>query len=359
MLVSKNVFVGINNALDSLSNVTRYYVWNRHMKHRAQGLGPLEKEQVVQINKLYNPYKRISLAAHTFYTKKTDVFSEYYIPDSLWYAYIDPYFNPRRLAKAMDSKFLYSRLLIGDNIIKHPNTIAYRVNGFWVSNDFRPVSIKEIAFHAMEYSAIFIKQSEDSAGGHGVVYYDCTRGLDDLVNMLRSIQTNVVIQEGLCQHFQMSRLNPTSVNTIRVLTHLTLKGQVKVRSVVVRMGRNGSHVDNASSGGITVGVEDFGRLKSKAYDVAGCCYEEHPNSHVKFSEIVIPNYSDMLDEVKLMHWQLPLFRLLSWDIAINQEATPILIEVNMHSGQLDFHQLNNGPVFGEDTKAVLDEVFKK
>ena len=39
-------------------------------------------------------------------------------------------------------------------------------------------------------------------------------------------------------------------------------------------------------------------------------------------------------------------------------GSPILIEVNMHSGQLDFHQLNNGPVFGEDTEVILKEVFK-
>ena len=26
-------------------------------------------------------------------------------------------------------------------------------------------------------------------------------------------------------------------------------------------------------------------------------------------------------------------------------------------GEIDFHQLNNGPLFGDDTKEILDEVF--
>lgn len=54
---------------------------------------------------------------------------------------------------------------------------------------------------------------------------------------------------------------------------------------------------------------------------------------------------------------VPQFRLLSWDIAVDEDNSPILIEVNMYSGELDFHQLNNGPVFGCETEAVLKEVF--
>ncbi len=36
-----------------------------------------------------------------------------------------------------------------------------------------------------------------------------------------------------------------------------------------------------------------------------------------------------------------------------------MIEANLNQGELDFHQLNNGPLFGEDTIKVLDEVFGK
>jgi len=56
---------------------------------------------------------------------------------------------------------------------------------------------------------------------------------------------------------------------------------------------------------------------------------------------------------------VPHFRLVSWDFAINEEGHPVMIEANLNLGELDFHQLNNGPVFGEDTKKILDEVFGK
>lgn len=350
-----SLYSNILHRLDSLSDAARYLVWNNGMKKRAKGLVPLEKEQVMAVRNFYRPFKNIDLSGHVFYTRKTGVFSEYYIPDSLWYAYIDPFYNPRRLAKALDSKFFYTRLLQGG---KHPNVIAYKMNGFWLSKDFRPKSIEDIASDATtSCAAIFIKQSEDSAGGHGVFYFDCKEGKEKLVEILCSVNVNVVVQEGIIQHGSMSKLNATSVNTIRVLTHINNLGGVKVRSVIVRMGRNHSHVDNASSGGITVGVDWDGRLKAVGYDVKGISYAEHPDTHTKFSDIIIPNYASLLNAISDMHWELPMFRLLSWDVAIAEDGMPIIIEVNMYSGQLDFHQLNNGPVFGNDTKAVLEEVF--
>lgn len=65
----------------------------------------------------------------------------------------------------------------------------------------------------------------------------------------------------------------------------------------------------------------------------------------------------MLELVKSLHPQIPHFRLVSWDVAINEDGKPILIEVNLKYGELDFHQLNNGSLFGEDAAGILDEVF--
>lgn len=157
----------------------------------------------------------------------------------------------------------------------------------------------------------------------------------------------------------MSKLNESSVNTIRLLSFLDKNGKVKIYSSVVRMGVNNSKVDNASSGGITCGIEEDGRLKPIAYSANGQKFDEHPNTHMKFNSIVIPNYSKLEELVQRLHIKLPHFRLLSWDFAVDVENDPILIEVNLRYGELDFHQLNNGPVFGNDTKKILDEVFER
>ena len=61
----------------------------------------------------------------------------------------------------------------------------------------------------------------------------------------------------------------------------------------------------------------------------------------------------------MLHAQMPRFRLVSWDFAIDPDGEPVLIEANLHYGELDFHQINNGPIFGEDTEKILKEVFNK
>ena len=96
------------------------------------------------------------------------------------------------------------------------------------------------------------------------------------------------------------------------------------------------------------------------YKANGKVYENrHPDSNVIFDTVIIPGYQSILEKVRKLHPQLANFRLLSWDIALGVDDEPILLEVNMHSGELDFHQLNNGPLFGKDTKEILNEVYGK
>ena len=66
-----------------------------------------------------------------------------------------------------------------------------------------------------------------------------------------------------------------------------------------------------------------------------------------------------LELVKCLHPRLTHFRLISWDVAIREYGVPVLIEMNPHYGELGFHQLNNGPLFGENTEAILKEEFRR
>lgn len=51
--------------------------------------------------------------------------------------------------------------------------------------------------------------------------------------------------------------------------------------------------------------------------------------------------------------------MISWDIATDENGQPIMIEANLTNGELDFHQLCNGPLFGDDAPKILKKVFSK
>lgn len=355
-----NIIASITYRVNNLSaiiqkNSLMKWLDNRHKSRITKGT-KLDRQQSKNVRDFWDGYCKIQFYGHEFYLEKTGLFDPRYIPDSVYFCIIDRFLNNREAAKWIDNKCYYPRIFSG---CKMPEIIAYRLNGFWYNGTGggdQAVIIEKV----FASGSCFVKKATDSYGGKGVFFFDCkTKNKKDFEELISSIPSDIVIQKTLQQSTIMSKLNPSSVNTIRIITLLRKDGIVKPYSVIVRMGVGGSKVDNASSGGITCGVNEDGRLNPVAYSVKGDCYKEHPDTYQKFDEIVIPNFEKCKQMVINLHPQVPHFRLVSWDLAIDQDNEPVLIEANFCEGELDFHQLNNGPVFKEDTNEILDEVFGK
>ena len=74
---------------------------------------------------------------------------------------------------------------------------------------------KEVLHIVSKYSGgVFVKQATDSEGGHGVRYAQSRNDFHDAVSKIKG---DIIIQEPLIQHEALSRLNSSSVNTIRIL----------------------------------------------------------------------------------------------------------------------------------------------
>ena len=52
------------------------------------------------------------------------------------------------------------------------------------------------------------------------------------------------------------------------------------------------------------------------------------------------------------------FRLVAWDVTIDEQGEAVLIEANLTLGGINDVQMCSGPLFGKDTKKILDEVFR-
>ena len=65
-----------------------------------------------------------------------------------------------------------------------------------------------------------------------------------------------------------------------------------------------------------------------------------------------------MELVKLGAMRLPHFRLIGWDVAIDSNNEPLIIEANLTMSGLDVIETINGPLFGEYTDKVLEEIFK-
>lgn len=325
----------------------------RLSKQTSFAMSKTDKEEAIDF---FAPYIHLkNTNEHEFYTGCTGAFYKEYIPDWVYYAYIDPYYNNWEMANFMDNKCFYELLFPK---CKHLYNLAYRSNGIWFSHDRKPIDYKDALAAIDQEESVFVKKAVISNGGHGVSKLSGDNLSEKVRDVISNIKSDIVIQRSLKQSAHLAAINPSSVNTIRVLSVLR-NNEVKIYSMILRMGVGDAYVDNASSGGITVGIREDGNLKQIAYSKDGEVFHKHPTSGIEFDTIRIPNIDAVRKLVVENHPMVPYHRMVSWDVALDEKDTPVLVEANLRDGELDFHQLNNGPVFGKDTESILREVFQK
>lgn len=202
---------------------------------------------------------------------------------------------------------------------------------------------------------VAVKISRASSGGKGVRFLGKGSTRDDISEAL-DVDRDVAVQLVMQQHPEMAKMNASSVNTIRIIC-IMLDGESIPLSAVVRIGNSGSRVDNFGSGSVGCGVKPDGRLNDCGYTQKGERYDVHPNGFV-FSEGFVPNFDKALEAVKRCHMHVPMFGVASWDIAIDADGEPVLIEDNVGGAGIDIHQYNNGPLYGKYRERIIADAFK-
>lgn len=323
-------------------------------------LSPLTSGQREEIINYWSQYTDVSgeMKWFEFYNSFKAVNDEthlkYCIPDSIMYGDIDVHFtNPRR-SYELDDKNLYN-LFFRD--IKMPRTIVRKCEGVLLDSDYQVIDLERAVELCLQEPRVICKIARNSVGGKGVRFYDCSSSTSQELKAMLNNPRDIIVQEVIGQHESIRRIHDKSINTVRIMS-LVMDGQVHLLSGVLRMGRDGSPVDNASSGGIVCGLNDDGTLKEFAYDTRGNCWTQHPQGTV-FKGVKIAGYSQCRELVKKLAGRFcSTSRLISWDFAVGEDGEPILIELNLTFGEVDFHQMCNGPIFGDLTDKILSIVFK-
>ncbi len=350
----------VSSLVDKLFVIARRYNMTKFTFGRIKNKfdkNSLTNEQKKIVKEFYSDYCKVSTDFHCFYTEKTGVFSEKYIPDDVYFNRVNTYFNDKNLAKVIDNKCYYS-LFFPE--LRQPDKLAERKGGCWFVEK-QMVTLEQTVDVLCKEPAIFIKAATSSCGGRGINYVDkkeCQDYRKCIKEGIEHVKGDIIVQKPIIQHSDFGKLNESSVNTLRILSILR-NGEVKIYSSIVRIGVAGSKVDNACSGGMSVGITEEGKLKEYAYYSDGDKIARHPSSGFVFKDYQLPSFDKAMEMVKKAHFCLPHFKMISWDIAIDEDGEPVLIEVNLTYGEISFHQFNNGPLFGEDTREILDEVFGK
>ena len=316
----------------------------------------LTSKQKKEVKQFWRPYRKISTNWARYYTYITGKFDPRYIPSDLELTKIDQHFNSKKLGYGFNDKNYYS-LLFKD--IKQPKTIVRKIGGLLFDENYTLIDIDKAEELLKERQEVIFKPAQNSGSGRDISFYDTKNEIDKLLEVIKNKnEDNFVIQEIVKQHHELAKMHPASLNTVRIYT-IMLEDGVHVLSASLKMGSGKNRIDNVSANsGIIVGVKENGQLMDKAYlDLySGKTVDRHPDGML-LSEIKVPEFERMIETVKRAAQIIGNFRLVGWDMSVDENNEIVLIEANMRKAAIGPIQCEHGPFFGDLTTKVLDEVF--
>lgn len=320
----------------------------------------LTEEQIKEIDKLYleNYGKKIPYTWHRHFTAFTRQFDKNYFPEILYIPKFENYMNPHKeYVKVFEDKNLLSCFASSVGVLT-PKTYFSCVMGLYRDADNNIVKKEDIFEKLQNIGEAFLKPTVGTSSGVGCRLVNIINGVDketgeSITDIIKTVGNNFIIQEKIICHEAIRKLNPSSVNTFRVITY-RWQDEIYNMPVLMRIGQGGKNVDNAHAGGMFIAIEEDGRLHRAAFTEFKKEYLEHPDTHIVFENYIIPNVDKIIEAAKKMHMLLPQNGSYNWDFTLNTEGEPILIEANINGGSVWLPQMAHGKgPFGEKTPEIL------
>lgn len=217
-----------------------------------------------------------------------------------------------------------------------------RLNDFlqrpWMFID-SSTSTLDINLFVRTNAPVIIKPNRGEQGKGVKIVNNC----DDLCHLIQELKESEYVIESLIQNCaELNILNPSSLNTLRVVTLIDREGHVHILGAWLRVGAAGKIVDNWGAGGVGYNVDlDTGIIDRVGKDKLNRSYIYHPGSNILMLGYKIPRFEEIKNKVKEMALKIPEARYVGWDIAITPMGID-LVEMNCPPGHDMMQSLGGG-----------------
>ena len=306
-----------------------------------------------------NPYFKkwgfdVSQLDAEYYSRVSGIKADHYVTRSMAVHYIYPYLDRYDFVPAYMDKNIQKRLLELPDVklgVLMPEEVVYNANRIFFDGEGKELTRKEAIEVLIAYGKdTILKPSVETFGGRGVIKVSGQSSRRDYEALFDQYRYDFTFQKVVEQHPVMAQFNPTSVNTVRVVTYRDFKGKRKVLYSCMRFGGEGSIMDNVCSGGGYTGVTvDTGKLLDrKRYSYFMMDVPVLPDS----APNEIPCWEKIKGVALALHGRLPQLGIVGWDFTLTPDKTIVLIEFNPRPG-VGLQQAV-GPMF---SKEELDEIM--
>ena len=310
---------------------------------------------------------RIEPYSYRFFSRYSGK-NPYILPEDLGRTYIEYYLNPLRYRSFYSDKNLYEQYISPKELF--PKVYYRRIMGGKILDTrFHLVKQLDYAMSSSEFARmmpvdrVVLKRTNDSGGGHDVqcierkedgLFYS-NRGMVIDGEFLQKFAPDWNIQEVINQHPFFAQFSKTSLNSMRIFTYRSVVDEaVYLYSAIVRIGHEGSFVDNLTQGGGFVKIDiETGKLVGKVFDEEGYIYDSI--NGVDFSkEYVIPQWKEIKDTAMSIARQIRHCHLVALDLCLDDSNTIRMLEHNIGDCSYWISLFIGDQVFGDRIQEVID-----
>ena len=172
----------------------------------------------------------------------------------------------------------------------------------------------------------------DGGGGKGIFIEPINNETDAAFLYEEICNHKYIVEEVIEQHEILAKLNPSSVNTLRICS-VNVDGEIAIISATLRIGNGVSVTDNYSSGGLAAEIDiNDGIVVSRAVSQSGNSVFIHPTTQVPIIGTVIPEWGKILSMVISAHSRVPQLGYIGWDVVVCKDRRITFLEANTCAG---------------------------
>ena len=358
--LAEKAFAGAAQTLENNRALLSYRAKEQFMRDKLRALPQKELTagEIREIDAYWAQYG-VRVRDHSsfrWYYGSTGLRDPRFLPLEYYFKMVLPYYNRASFTDAYKDKNAFDTFLSPDCF---PKTVVKRISGDFYGPDgqflCRGPGGEAVLALLMRHRQLIVKNAVDSGQGKNVRKYEIS-GPEDGERLLAewSGSQDYLVQEVVRQHPFFAQFNESSVNIMRINSWYH-DGQVTISTPVIRFGMPGFATDVCRIDGEEiirmVGLTDDGFIRDEIVHMNG---KREPLSNVVPEPIVqVPAWDRVLELIRRSAAKLPHFHLIGWDVTVDEDERPVVIEYNIAFPGPYPSQMTGGPMWGEHTDELL------
>lgn len=282
------------------------------------------------------------------YAELREEYIEGWLPADVYTYRLIPFLNPRRLSYVSTYKSIDYRIF--GSFASEPVVVV--VNGSFYSSNGDRLTPLQFSDTMEKYNSEIVVKKDAAPSGKGIRFMNSKEIEPGDFDPAKSY----LVQPLFRQHRALAEVYPQSVNTIRISTYLDRHGRASVKHKLLRVGHSGNRIVNWGDQDIDLYIDHSGKVVMDALDGIGRIRENyHPDNGYPFLELKVPSMQQAIEACKKAHNKFPYIRFIAWDLYIDEEGMPRMIEWNAVNPSFWVHEARIGPLWSEEEiKEVME-----